>query len=252
MKQTSTTPQQDAKDDLDFGDIGLDFSTEEEQLAELFDITDEEPQMETRYIKPIVHRISSDFVLYDNAVKLAKDLRLDFGDRADAFISGSFIFGDFIEAYLVENHIHTKKMVISTLSLSQNNVDSLQGLMKAGYIDELQLIVSVYFYGNEIHSLIPYLYNRLDIDNRFQLAVAGLHTKTVHFETDGGRKIVMHGSANLRSSGNIEQVTIEENPQLFAFYDEQLTKIIDKYATIKKPVRHSVLWAEMIKQKFND
>lgn len=72
--------------------------------------------------------------------------------------------------------------------------------------------------------------------------MAGIHTKTVHFETLGGRKIVMHGSANLRSSGNIEQFTMEENPELYDFYDERFRGIIDKYATIRKPVRGNNAW----------
>lgn len=230
----------------DFGEIELpDIDTS------LFDILNDDIE-ETRYTKPKVVRLPSDFVLYDNAFKLAKDLRLEFGERADVFISGSFIFGDFIEAYLTAHHAKAVKMTISTLSLSQNNVDSLHNLMEAGYIDELNLIVSVYFFANERRSLIPYIYKRLDINDRFQLSVAGLHSKTVHFETLGGRKIVIHGSANLRSSGNVEQFTIEENPRLYDFYEEQFSKIVEKYATIKKPIRNKALWAELIKKKFND
>lgn len=143
-------------------------------------------------------------------------------------------------------------MTISTLSLSQNNVDSLANLMNASYIDELNLIVSVYFYGNEKYSLIPYIYKALDIGNKFQLSVADIHTKTTHFETLGGRKIVMHGSANLRSSNNIEQFTIEENEELYKFYDETFSKIIEKYATIRKPLRGSALWDTINRKSFNN
>lgn len=83
------------------------------------------------------------------------------------------------------------------------------------------------------------------IDNRFQLAVADIHTKTVHFNTSGGRKIVMHGSANLRSSGNIEQFTIEENPELYDFYEEKFSKILEKYATINHSIRAKEAWKTM-------
>ena len=38
--------------------------------------------------------------------------------------------------------------------------------------------------------------------------------------------MVLHGSSNLRSSGNIEQFTIEENPELYDFYKELFDKII--------------------------
>jgi hypothetical protein len=40
------------------------------------------------------------------------------------------------------------------------------------------------------------------------------------FETYCGMKIVIHGSANLRSSDNIEQIDIEENEELFNYSDE--------------------------------
>lgn len=231
----------------DFGNIEL-----PDLDISLFDVLSDDYNEETRYTKPKVYNIKPEYVLYDNAFKLAKELRLDFNERADVFVSGSFIFGDFIEAYVVGHQAKCKKMTISTLSLNQNNVDSLYNLLAGGYIDGLNLIVSVYFWGNEVRSLIPYIYRRLDFGNKFQLSVASIHTKTAQFETLGGRKIVIHGSANLRSSGNIEQFTIEENPELYDFYDEHFNRIVEKYATIKKPIRGKALWAELIKKKFNE
>ena len=237
-------------EELDFlGDIGnIDLPDID---INLLDFVPTDGTEETRYTVPKVARHASDYVLYDNAVKMAKDLRLDFGQRFDAFVSGSFIFGDFIEAFLTTNNACAKRMVISTLSLSQDNVDSLFLLMDKGYVKQLDLIVSAYFWGNERMGLIPYIYRQLDMGDRFQLAVAGIHTKTCHFETLGGRKIVMHGSANLRSSGNIEQFTMEENPELFDFYDQHLSRIVEKYATIRKPIRNSNAWELFNRMRFN-
>lgn len=219
----------------------------------LVDLLPNDEMEQTRYMKPrIAHYNEQDFVLYENAAKLAKELRVTKGMRADAFIAGSFIFGDFIEAFLVENHARAEHMTIATLSLSQENVDSLRTLMEKGYIGELNLVISVYFWGNERNSLIPYIYRELDIDNRFQLAVAGSHAKTVSFETLGGKKICIHGSANLRSSGSIEEFTIEENPALYDFYEEHYQRIIEKYKTINKPVRNSKAWDAMTKMRFTD
>lgn len=177
----------------------------------LVDFLPSDETEETRYTLPKVVPMKEDFVMYDNA----------------------------------------QKMTISTLSLSQNNVDSLHTLMDKGYIEELNLIISVYFWGNERSSLVPYIYKQLDIGDRFQLAVAGVHTKTVHFETLGGRKIIMHGSANLRSSGNIEQFTMEENPELYDFYDDHFSRILDKYATIRKPIRNSKAWDLFTRMTFD-
>nr|DAT96565.1 MAG TPA: NgoFVII restriction endonuclease [Caudoviricetes sp.] len=230
----------DIKGDLNFGDVGFDIGDIDSSLFEVdFDGGD---QIETRYVRPTLKPIKESQILYSNAEKLAKEIDISKGFRYDAFISGNFIFGDFIEAFLTNKDIIAKKMVVSTLSLSQNNIDSFKNLLEYGWCEDLSLIVSAYFYSNEIRVLIPYIYSNLDIDNKFQLAVAGVHTKTCQILTEDGRKIVIHGSANLRSSANVEQITIEENEQLYDFYDEFYSKIIDEYSTIRKPIRGNKLW----------
>lgn len=232
--------------DVDFGNI---------QLPD-FDLNifgDGSEKEHGRYMKP--HRpetFKESEIMYDNAQKLARELTIGEGERANVVVAGSFIFGDFIEAFLTHHNAKAIKMTISTLSLSQENVDSLRTLLEYGYIEELNMIISVYFFSHERHGLIPYMYDQLDIDNRFQLSVCSTHMKTVHFETLGGKKIVMHGSANLRSSANIEQFTIEENPNLYEFYEDMSEKIIDRYKTINKPIRDSSLWDTITRKKFND
>jgi hypothetical protein len=241
----------DGLNGFDFGSIEL-----PEFDPAIFDFIGEsdQPQDETRYTKPKIYRTNQSFVCYENAEKLAQELTVSKGERADVFVSGSFIFGDFLEAYIVQRNAKCRKMTVTTLSLSQENVDSLHNLLAGGFVDELNLIISAYFFGHERHSLIPYIYEKLDVDNKFQLAVAAIHTKTAQFETIGGRKIIIHGSANLRSSANIEQFTIEENEELYTFYDEHFGKIIERYATIskKKPVRNAELWDIFTRKKFNN
>jgi hypothetical protein len=227
---------------IDIPELNIDF----------FDFMPQEvADTENRYIKPKLVAMHDDQVMYDNAVKLAKEIHIDKGIRYDCIVSGSFIFGDFLEAFLVNNNAKAVSMTITTLSLSQENVDSLNTLLTHGFIDNLNIIVSDYFYSHERHALVPYMYERLDIDNRFQLAVAFVHTKTVHFETLGGKKIVIHGSANLRSSGNCEQFTIEENPELHDFYEERFTPIIERFATIRKTAPRRQQWRDMTIHKFN-
>lgn len=226
---------------IDIPDINVDF----------FDFDPEEDaDVENRYIKPKLVPMKHEQIMYDNAVNFAKEIKIESGSRYDAIVSGSFIFGDFIEAFMVHNRCVAKKMVITTLSLSQENIDSLATLLVKGYIEQLDIIVSDYFYSHERHQLIPYMYHELDIDDKFQLSVGFVHTKTVHFETLGGKKIVIHGSANLRTSGNCEQFTIEENGELFDFYEERFRPIIDRYATIRKTASRKAQWAEMTKKRF--
>lgn len=191
-----------------------------------------------RYTKSKISRnLPSYKIRYSNAQILAKEIKLNDEIRYDCIVAGNFIFGDFIEAFITHNNAKCKQLTISTLSLDQNNVDSLANLLKGNFVDEMNIIVSDYFYAHEKKSLIPYLYDKLDIDDRFQLAVAGTHTKIVLFETLGGKKIVIHGSANLRSSSNIEQFTIEENKALFDFHSDYHHSIIKKYSTINKSIK---------------
>lgn len=197
----------------------------------------------SRYIKPKQTKsIDERFLKYKNAQSLVEYMDFKEDKRYFIFIDGTFFFGDFIEAFIVKNNIHIKKMTISTLSLNQNNIDSLANLIKGNFIDELNLIVSDYFFTHERHNLIKYIYKTLDIDNKFQLSSAGTHCKICCFETINNRKFVIHGSANLRSSSNIEQIMFEENENLYNFVDEVQSNIIETYKTINKSVRYKYLW----------
>lgn len=197
----------------------------------------------SRYIKPPKCKdIPERLLKYQKAELLAKDVIPEKGMRFFVMLDGGFIAGDFIEAFLVEHNLHVKTLTVSTLSMSQNNVDSLNNLLDGNYVDELNLIVSDYFFSHERQGLIPYMYEVLDKGDKFQLAVAGTHCKLTMIETHCGLKITMHGSANLRSSGNIEHICIEENEALFDFNQEIQSAIIDKYKTIQKSVRHEALW----------
>jgi hypothetical protein len=204
----------------------------------------------SRYFAPKKSKeIHEKFLKYRNAELLANDINFNENNRYFVIIDGSFFFGDFIEAFIVKHNIHVKKMTISTLSMNKNNVDSLANLINGNYIDELNLLLSDYFYGHEKHDLIPYIYETLDIDNKFQLSFAGTHCKICIFETVNGRKFVFHGSANLRSSSNIEQIMLEESEGLYDFMDEIQNNILQEYKTINKSLRGNKLWQKVQNQE---
>jgi hypothetical protein len=193
------------------------------------------PEFESRYILPPEPKgISEQFLKYEYAEDLVKNLKLFPGCRYFVVVNGSFYFGDFIESLIVSNRLEVKRMTISTLSLNENNVDSLGNLLHDGYVKELNLIVSDYFFAHERANLIPYLYRELDFENRFQLAAARNHTKICIFETFCDARIVIHGSSNLRSSDNLEQLVLEDNSELYNWCNEWLMSILEKYQTINK------------------
>ena len=209
-----------------------------------FDVNIGGDDINSRHTKPKSYSgIKTKNVKYNNALKLAKDTRIEANEKINCLVSGNFVFGDFIEAYFVEHQIHTERLVLSTLSMNQNNIDSLKTLMLKGYVDKLDIVISRYFYGLEKWALIPYLYKELDFDNRFQLAVASVHTKVMLAKTLGSKHLVITGSANLRSSMNIETFTIEDDKETYDFHLDYHDKIIDKYKTINKqeaPMRGNI------------
>ena len=201
----------------------------------------------TRYLEP---RFEPDMpesrVKYENAAQAARHIGNPApGSRTFMVMDGKFIFGDFIEALIVENRWQVEDLTISTLSLSQENVDSLAGLLNSGAVKNLNMVVSDFFYQHERGGLIPYMYRALDNRNAFQLAVAAIHTKICLIRTTGGAKITIHGSANLRTSSNVEQAMVEHNPALYDFNHEWHHAVLGRYATINKSLRRNELWQQV-------
>ena len=208
--------------DIDFEEIDFDFF--EEQRYNI--------------AKPKIQKSKN--VNFKYAKEFAKEIVINKGSRYYSFIDGSFIFGDFIEAFLVEND-KCAKVTLSTLSLSQENVDSFANLLNNGYVSELNIIVSDYFFSHERNNLIKYMFEVLDFEDRFQLSVCRTHTKITLLEYDD-KKVVISGSANLRTSDNLEQICIEENEELYNFNMEVHQRIIDEFKTINKSIKTKRLW----------
>lgn len=197
--------------------------------------------------KPIkMQRIPTHCINYRNAVEAVNQTEIKKNTRTFTFLSGNFIFGDYIEALMVENNWIANEMIISTLSLSEDNVYSMLNLLKGGYVKRLHLIVSGFFYSHEKFKIVKVINDILISDKwDFQFTVSEIHTKTIIFDICNLSKkgfIVIRGSANLRSSDSIEQLEVEENEQLYNYVRDFQIKMIDQIRTQKKRVRSNELW----------
>jgi hypothetical protein len=54
--------------------------------------------------------------------------------------------------------------------------------------------------------------------------------------------LVIGGSANLRSSMNIEQLTLDNDETLYAFHREWMAEILNEYHVQHKMLRRDRLW----------
>ena len=230
-------------DNFDFN-----FEMPDFDIAGFDDGSSQSNRAENRYFLPSARRdVKSHMVKYDRAEDFAKQVgpAILAGDKVCALLSGNFIFGDFFEAFAVTQNLLIDELQISTLSISQENVDSLKNLFDGDYLKKLDIIVSDYFWSHNRQNA-PYIYKQLDHDDRFQLAVAGTHTK-VSLMNIQGKKIVISGSANLRSSRCLEEITIQTCAETYDFHHAWQSVILDRYATIKKSVRAAALYDMIIK-----
>ena len=174
--------------------------------------------------------------MFDNAKQFAKQIDLTPGARTFAWISGNFIFGDIIEAIIAERLVMPEEIYIASLSISQENIDSLRNvqIMAGPYLKRLSIVLSGYQYSHEKYRLVPYMYQELDNpENNFQVAFGGYHSKVITLRTINGHTITVHGSANLRSSNSIEQIAVEiDNEELHDFNADIIADICERFGTI--------------------
>lgn len=248
-------------DDLDFlsSAIDLDFDFD---LGDFDVLTDEHPFQETtkqRILKPRIDMkaIDTRLVNYENALQFVKDLDLANNSRVYAWIDGSFIFGEIPEALGDIGH-PVRKAWITSLGLSEENVDSFYNCFALYGLEKLSLLLSGYFYSHEKNKIIQYMLDKLDMEIEnpetgawepcFQVGYFNMHAKIMCLELMDGTKLTIHGSSNLRSSNSVEQITAETDPELFDFNVAIIREFMRKYYTIN----HSVGSGRRIKPMRNN
>lgn len=96
--------------------------------------------------------------------------------------------------------------------MSSGNADTLLALG----IADITILCSHYF--AKVDKDTVYREVSAKLAGRARLIVARNHAKIICLPTRSGDHFVIEGSANLRSSDNIEQITILNDPDLLAFH----------------------------------
>lgn len=178
----------------------------------------------------IKHEIKSMFVHFKNAIQLVKSLKY-LPKKNEAYyiwIQGNFIFGDFIVQFIIQHNLKLKELTIITLSITRNNIEALDELIKKGYCDKINLVLSEYYIRTEKikqTKTIELLINLTSLNEKFKLYSTETHQKIVLLHTSLDNKIVFHGSANMKGSQNYEQLMIDNNDELYDFNYESLKNL---------------------------
>lgn len=137
-------------------------------------------------------------------------------ERTHCLLRGDFVLCDLIPAIisrtgpLVDVHI-------ATLGLSTANADCLALLVEKGLIHSLTIICSLYF--QQVDKATTYREVEARLRGLARLIVERSHAKVICLPAaSGGDNYVIEGSANLRSSDNLEQMTIYNDAETLAWH----------------------------------
>jgi len=188
---------------------------------------------DTMIVKPPKTR-TVETVNFTYAKDLAKHIQPKSGTNYFVIVSGKFVMGDFYAAFLIDHNLIAEEMQIMTLSYSEYNIDVLARLMELGKVQKLDLITSEYFFSHYRHTFVKYTYDKLRQYPTFQLSITRSHCKIGIIKTTCGKHFVFHGSSNLRSCKNAEQIHIQECEKLYNFVKDYNNAIVQKFKTIKR------------------
>lgn len=213
---------------------GFDFSS----LSFDFDLFGDSADDEDKELRELIHTAKLNFkpVVFENALDMAKEM--DLTQDYFALVSGAFVFGDLLEALCWKKQLKPKRLYVTTLGLSPDNVDSLVNMTDYLFVPEINLIISSYFASVERNRNIPYMVQEFSGRN-INVAVCANHAKLALWECEE-QSFLMFGSANLASSANLEVFAMTHDAEAVAFCKRLLSRIMRKWTVIRGSTRETI------------
>jgi hypothetical protein len=163
-----------------------------------------------------------EFIRPENALPVLEYLPAGPDDRTHCILRGDFVLCDLIPT-IIEDRGRCPHLRVATLGLSLANADALACLVERGRIGALTVVVSHYF--AQVDKATVFLAVQRRLADRGKLVVTRSHAKVICLPTDAGDSFVIEGSANLRSSDNLEQMLILNDAQTLAFHERWISEL---------------------------
>jgi hypothetical protein len=154
----------------------------------------------------------------ENARELAEAMP-DADTSVHALITGNFIFADLLGS-VIGLHGKPLSLTIATLSLSKKNISMLSALLEKDPFP-IFFLISHYF-SRTNKDIFAALQSAAEQHPSLSIRVARTHCKIALLDYPENAWCI-ETSANLRSSGNLEQVTILNDRGLLNFHREWMT-----------------------------
>ncbi len=159
----------------------------------------------------------------ENAAFIMDALPQEPDDILHALTPGSFIFCDLLIA--IAKARKPRALYLSTLSMSTRNIDALAALITEKNCGTIGILTSNYF-SKTNKEIFAHLEKRTAETEGMRIGVARTHAKVSAFDFGDAGHLTIETSANLRSSDNIEQVSIFADPESFEFHREWICELL--------------------------
>ena len=167
------------------------------------------------------------FIKPENALVVVRRLPEE-GGTTHCILRGDFVLADLIP-HLLETH-YCPHLRIATLGMSAENAQLLARMHKAGKFGKLTLVLSHYF--EQVNKSTVYFEVRTALEGIAEFVVMRSHAKVIccprALDEAGMVRdwLVLEGSANLRSSDNLEQMTIFNEQAVHDFHAEWIDHVL--------------------------
>lgn len=168
------------------------------------------------------------FISQKNASILVDDLPESDGDSMHVILRGDFVLGDFLPL-LKEKFGRFQELICTTLSMSIKNCEVFEELFP--FVCKFKLLISSYFFAtdksNAIGRIQGWTHPHVECSHCRQ------HTKIILARTEQDECFVFETSANLRSSGCIEHISIFKDAELYKFHVDWIDEVFKSATRIK-------------------
>ncbi|MDP1589633.1 MAG: hypothetical protein Q8M07_17905 [Prosthecobacter sp.] len=136
-------------------------------------------------------------------------------ERLHCVLRGDFVLCELIPL-IIAHRGACSHLRVATLGLSAANAEQLANLFTAGLIGELTIVASHYF--QQVDKTTTYRQICAILAGKARIVITRSHAKVILLPTAGGDHYIIEGSANLRSSDNLEQMLILNDQETHDFH----------------------------------
>lgn len=154
------------------------------------------------------------------ALREAADILTELPDEGEALHclqTGRYDLSDVI-ALLLDKYGVCDRLTIATLAFSSRNARQVVGWIDHGLVRQVTILVSEFFRQNSGGAYDELLTALSERGPGHTLRADRNHAKIVCFEFASGARLVIEGSANLRSNGNRENLTLFNDKNLCEYH----------------------------------